>query len=85
MLTEKCKKTLLDDQKSIYAIEGAFGTGKTTALINTVLSLLEDTELNSKRIIICGANDTSLDIIALSIYAKYPNIGKSFKFLTNFQ
>lgn len=81
MLSEKCKKILLEDQKSIYAIEGAFGTGKTTLLINTVLSIVEETELNSKRIVICGASDISLDIIALSIYRKYQKIGKATKFV----
>lgn len=61
-LRQKCIESVLEQQKSIYLIEGCSGTGKTTVLLNAVLKLMANTRaFRSKRILFCGATNVSLD------------------------
>lgn len=74
-ITELCTESLLANKNAVYLVEGAFGTGKTMVLLNSILRLREEDRWNSKRIVICGASNASLDRIAGSIQLLHKNIG----------
>lgn len=67
-LETKCIESISAKREAIYLIEGGAGTGKTLILLNTIIKILSNHEsFQSKRILFCGASNSSVDHIAESI------------------
>ena len=59
--------------RGIQLLMGPPGTGKTTTIIATIRALMENSTIR-RPIVICGPSNKSVQVIATSLFNKYPSI-----------